>query len=970
MRLSFVVLLLFVTSVEAFEHFALNRHWQTIESANVIVTFPEERSELANRAITISETLLPQLETFFDWEPESKVQIVLSDQSDQANGYATPFPYNRSVLFTALPSGTSELSDYGEWFDLLILHELTHIVHLDKARDFSYAPRYVLGRNLFTFSNLFQPNFFKEGIATYTETSWANGAGRGQSAFYQMVMRSEVSSGLLPLSKVQQSTRDWPLNKDYSYGVPFYQFLDEEYGRDSIQRYVNTTSGQLIPFVVDRPARHSTQASGLAELWEQYLEWLNKRYTEQLAQLSPTQSEFERLTTTGYFNTSPFVSKQGDIYYVAFDPYGPAFIKQIMPRPTQSGVRSDVHPNPLIENVIVRAKIGTRIIGANIQYLWYLQPSACTHNTSSTDLYRVDIATGDSEKLTKCAHYLNGAISNNKLITVKQSGAKKSLVLVDLASLTEKIVVANQGFNNIDSPIWLNDDAIAYSYKPHHGNWRIDTINLTTNTSSTILESDKNNYFEVASGRNADSMFVTSDKEGLMDLWEYSFNTNSLSQLTQSVGGAIAPSYNPITNNIVYQSYSDQGWDIASTRYSPKNSLQASASPNLTPIQLDKPGEGYEIDWSQTVNDVSVPREYSPWSTLAPRTWFPGYISDNAQSTALLTVTGRDALNFHNWSVTSGRDFENDVNLFQIRYTAYNHLSALYSRDYDYETDSASAPPAFIEKTTVIETREDAALVAQTVIPFDFSNLLLFGGYNQQQRDTEYFLSPPSDFKTRIKTVGIGASYSSASTALYGISPAHGRSIKFNLERDQVKLATSTASTRQSYGNIWYADWTEYIALYEAHTLALRAMIGEAQTGADAFDLADAPSGTVYTQALVHRREFPLRAYPDGTPELIGKKPAIYSADYRFPIANIDQGLTAWPIGLHSISGALFYESGTANRDDSSFDSAGLELHAGIDIGYSALPVAVRVGIAVPFEKTLAAPKKDANVYIGLGYSL
>ena len=510
---------------------------------------------------------------------------------------------------------------------------------------------------------------------------------------------------------------------------------------------------------------------------------------------------------------------------------------------------------------------------------------------------------------------------------------------------------------------------IAYTYKPHQGNWRVDSRDLAHDTSKTILSSDSDNYFEIKNGANADSIFITSDKQGLVDVWEYSLDSSTLSQLTQSIGGAMSPSYSAANNTIVYQSYSDQGYDIARMDYPLKNEHKVDRLG--TPLaQLNKPGTGYELDWTQTHDKPSQLKHYSPWSTLAPRTWFPGYISDNAQSTALVTIMGRDALNFHHWSLTTGRDFDNEVNLFQAGYTAYNHVSLLFSRDYDYATGSASAPPAFIDKTTVLETREDAATIGHTVIPFDFSNLLLFGGFNQQQRETEYFLSPLSDFTTRINTIGIGASYSSASTALYGISPAYGRSIKFNLERDQANISTTMTSSRRSYGNVWYADWTEYIALYEAHTLALRAMIGEAQTGADAFDLGDAPSGTIYTQALVHRREFPLRAYPDGTPELIGRKPAIYSADYRFPIANIDQGLTAWPIGLHSISGAVFYESGTANRDGSSFDSAGFELNTGLDIGYSALPVAVRLGVAFPFEKTLAAPKKDANVYIGLGYSL
>ena len=173
-----------------------------------------------------------------------------------------------------------------------------------------------------------------------------------------------------------------------------------------------------------------------------------------------------------------------------------------------------------------------------------------------------------------------------------------------------------------------------------------------------------------------------------------------------------------------------------------------------------------------------------------------------------------------------------------------------------------------------------------------------------------------------------------------------------------------------SQGNVWTVEWTEYLQLYEAHTLALRLMQGHAEQGADFFDLGDSPSFSAFEQSVIHRREYPLRGYPDSAFELIGYKPEIYSAEYRFPLAYVDQGLASWPIGLNTVSGTLFYEAGSPNRGARMFDAAGLEINIGLDLGYSLLPVSTRFGVAVPFDATSAAPDKDANFYFGFGYSL
>lgn len=957
MALFLLIVLGSINTSNAREHFDAFESWYTNKSQYASVTYPEGYERLAQRSLDIADRVIPQLNEFLSWTPESPVQIVLSNQVDQANGYATPIPYNRSVLYAALPSGVSELQDYDEWFDLLILHELTHIVHLDKARDWSYAPRYVFGRNLFTFSNLFQPNFFKEGLATYVETSWESASGRGQSAFYNMMMRAEVASGLLPLGKTQQSTRDWPLNKAYSYGVPFYQFLDEVYGINAIQSYVDTTSGQLIPFVVDRPARHNTNSGGLEALWSAYLQWLQARYQGQISSLSGSTTQYQKISETGYFNTSPAVDSSGNVYYVAFDPYGPTFITVV-----------DRQGN---KKPLVRAQSNAKIIRVDDQTLWYLQQSPCTHNSYSTDLYQLDLETKQSKKITECSHYTDGTIQNDRLIAVKSIKARRSIVSRDLKSDTETMLFEANDFDNIGSIDALDDKTLVFTYKGAASKWSIRTLDLNSGSSSTLLSSKTDNYFAFAIGKrlssHTQSLIVTSDKNGLIELWELNLSTKQLLPLTLSIGGAIEGHYDQKNNELVYRSYSDKGWDIARANYEVLDYAEQRAD---STYRLRKPGKGFELSSGLLPSSQTQTKDYSALETVSPTSWFFGYTSDNAQDTLSIILSGRDALNFHNWALVAGRDFENEVNLLQASYTLYNHFTALYSKDYDYTLGGATAPPVYFDKPIVLQTNQNIALLAHTDLPFDFSSLRLVAGANQEDREREYILNPLFNNTLTVNTVGVSLNYADSNMALYGISPSHGRSLALNIERDQLEIDVPAIGEASSYGNVWTFEWNEYIQLYQAHTLVLRLLNGYAEKGADIFDLGDSPGFSAFEQAVIHRREYPLRGYPDSANELIGYKPEIYSADYRFPIAYVDKGLSSWPLGLHTISGSIFYEAGSPERGGRMFDAAGIELNVGIDIGYSLLPVATRFGIAVPLDETSAAPDKDPNFYFGFGYSL
>jgi len=77
---------------------AAGEDWSTLETPHFLIHYQAPAESLAKRTASIAEQVHQRITLKLNWVPRDKTHIVLSDASDQANGYVIPFPYNRSVL--------------------------------------------------------------------------------------------------------------------------------------------------------------------------------------------------------------------------------------------------------------------------------------------------------------------------------------------------------------------------------------------------------------------------------------------------------------------------------------------------------------------------------------------------------------------------------------------------------------------------------------------------------------------------------------------------------------------------------------------------------------------------------------------------------------------------------------------------------------------------------------------------------
>ena len=330
-RIVLIVCLLFISqSVFAVDP---GLDWKTIESEHLYVHYADGNKALAERALVIAEGAHEHLTKKLNWDPVEKTHLVLSDETDQPNGFASPIFFNHTVLFLAPPTSVNTLEDFDDWFTTLITHEYTHIVHLDKSAGSPEYLRNVFGRFVFLFPNLFQPSWVTEGLATYEETDLDRGIGRGQSTLFASMMREELANGVQPISHVNLPVSTWPAGTTrYLYGVYFMNFLTEKYGEEKRQAWIEEYSDNLLPFFINTNAKQ-TLGKNLTPLWQEYEQWLTDKFQPQISAIKDRGVKAgEQISIDAYRTDSvrAISTPAGDeIYYVSSSGYQRATLMHV-----------------------------------------------------------------------------------------------------------------------------------------------------------------------------------------------------------------------------------------------------------------------------------------------------------------------------------------------------------------------------------------------------------------------------------------------------------------------------------------------------------------------------------------------------------------------------------------------------------------------------------------------------------------
>ena len=227
------------------------RVWETVESAHFVVHYYVPLGPMAKRVAVVAERAHAILAPALDHQPTEKCQVLLVDDVDGANGFASVLPRNSITLFATAPPGTSVLNDHDDWLYGLFAHEYTHILHLDTM---SGLPRWynaIFGKTWAP--NQIMPRWIIEGIATYEESK-RSASGRTRATTFDAYLRAAVLAHReLRLDEVSGSPRALPRgNTAYVYGSHFLRYVFDRFGDDTLRRMSHASGSYPVPFAINR----------------------------------------------------------------------------------------------------------------------------------------------------------------------------------------------------------------------------------------------------------------------------------------------------------------------------------------------------------------------------------------------------------------------------------------------------------------------------------------------------------------------------------------------------------------------------------------------------------------------------------------------------------------------------------------------------------------------------------------------
>jgi len=919
--------------------------WKTLETPHFQVHFDSRGERMARRVAAIAERVHDRLAPLIDWTPKDPVNLVIDGRQDVTNGFATFFPTDRFTIFLTPPDEINSLEDHDGWLELVIVHEYTHILHLGRANGAPAVLQNIFGRVGWLFPNALQPNWLIEGLATWHETDRVRGIGRGQSSYFDMLMRMEVANGVKPIRQVNQYIATWPGGQTpYLYGVAFHDFIAAEKGEDRIHRLVDQMSDNLVPFRINATAK-SALGGDYRVLWPQFEKYLQNRHgltLEAIRQEGVVAGE--QITHDGYYGGAARAVPNGDLVYVRRDGRNET---ALMIRRADGTTRK-----------LARINSGAHFAVHPQAGVLVAQPDLVRNSNLFFDLHHIDLGSGRCRRLTHSGRYRFATWSpdGTRIVAVRiDEDGQYSLHELDRHGKRLQILWSGEPDVILSQPDWSPDgSALAMAVWRPRSRWNLEQFRMADRKFES-LTADSNIEAQPVYTPDGSALLFTSDHGGVYNLRRLTLATKAISTLTNVEGGAFHPTQAAGDGAIYYSGNHPKGFDLFRIDQPASRPLPAATRVTVsTPESAEPESQEGEV------------RGYSPWTSLRPRWWLPHVGVDSRRTEIGATTSGWDVLQRHIYYIDAAYDFRNEwfAGSVDYIYDRFDPVFKLHSSRYSSLFLDSNDDPL---RVTTSDT-----FMAEVVLPVErWRRELTLRGAAYKVRDADGWLATgATPMPDRVDNVlGYAVTYDSTARYPFSISRSHGVQVNLSAE-------TSDAIDRSNYsGEVYLFDGRAFIPLGLQNVLAIRATYGHGTGnprpfilgGAQAAGTTPHPLETALIASPFNQREFALRGYDSGEAGLVGNRMYTASVEWRFPIKLVERGLMAPPIALHQVHGSVFVDMGEAWRDsrtpDGRHTGAGAELHAETFLFYD-LGLHLRLGYAYGF-----ANDGSSHVYLRLGSS-
>jgi len=886
--------------------------FRTISTPRFDIHFHQGGEAEARRLAVMAEEIAGTLDRTLG-APAGRVHVILVNQTDLANGWATPLPFNVIEMTAAAPRGESLIGNTDDWLRVVFTHEYTHVVHLGRGRGWIGGLRRVFGRMPLLFPNAFAPLWQVEGIATFMESD-VTGQGRLHAGDFRLItQQAAASEAFLSVDQAGGGLLDWPGgHAPYAYGGAFHEFLAGRFGEDSLRDLTDATAGR--PPYFGATAFRRVFGRSLGDLWREF-----EAHTSARAAAPDEGARATRLTRHGFTVAGPRHARDGRLYYSVATPHEfPALMA--LPR-GDGGAARPVAPRYL----------GSRLGFAGDE-LVFDQVEFVRSVGLQSDLYAAHAGTGEVRRLTREARAGDPDVSPDGLTivcTVQRDDGRwlATMAVPPRGASGGPAVLAGADGEEWASPRWSPDGRlIAAERRRRGGPSEIVLVDSRSGAVRSLVSSAAARLVTpVWTPDGGSVLFARGDREGFA-VHAVDVESGALSRLNGTGSNARSPDVSPDGARLVYVGYTADGDDLFSVP------LGSASWTRVDPERAEARSGGNPVGAGGQAGP------YSPWRTLAPRFWIPTLESDGGETVMGAATAGADALGRHVYAVESGWSTARARPDWQAAYAYDRWRPTIFARVAD-DTDPWRGGE--------LRTREAGVGLLFPVRRVRWTQSVL-GAFHAATDSLACEGCDDDGARAARRALRAGWIVDAARGFGYSISEEEGWSASATVELTREALGADGDAGAAT------GDVRGYVRLGSRHAVLAARAAGATAWGDEVVRRTFSASGHgpqprafEFGSGAVGM----IRGVDDG--DLAGAHAVVVNVDYRVPLLRLERGIGTLPFFARTLHGAVFIDTGHAWTGP--FRAADLARAAGAELSLDTV-----VGHVLPLTFTAGVAFRDA----------
>lgn len=618
--------------------------WRSIETEHFRLVFPQDFSLQAHRVAHILEASYPKVAQSLGHFPR-KIPVLIHNQGVVSNGFVGWAP-RRVELFSQPPSDNESV----DWLEHLVIHELRHVVQVDKLNQgLTRALGILLGEQATAaVAGVFLPFWFLEGDAVAIETALSKG-GRGEIPEFERSLKAQIlEKGPYSVEKAMfGSYRDFvPNHYELGYFMVAHARLHYDVG---VWDDVLTRVGRSpLPLAFNRALKKNT-GLGTTKLYKEtftHLDsvWRNDPFVLQSMQvdtLNPSNKIF-----SNYFRPQHF-EEQGVVALKT----GKATIPRIV-RINANGKERILHTPGYIDYKSLHTAAGRLVWCERI-------PDSRWEHRSWSDIFLLD--KGKLKRLSFKQKFFSPALSpDGQRIVVTEASAdyRFSLVILDAENGEELSRFSDDANAYLMQPSWATDMKSIWLIRQNSSGKALVRLNLQTGAFEEVFHAGHTEISMPVEFNNR--IYFNAAFSGSEQIHALNPETGENVRITAMPFGASDISQNK-DGNTVFSFYTSHGLQIGqmtgswTQEHLPPQDVYYH---NGIAARLREQESMPDLSFSLPDTSAFVDKPYSKWNgLLKPHSWgplFPDVATNEIRPGASLLFQ-----NLHSTSIlTMGYDYD------------------------------------------------------------------------------------------------------------------------------------------------------------------------------------------------------------------------------------------------------------------------------------------------------------------------